>query len=250
MTQIKSTKTASVAGKNGFSLISDAKFREIYEALLRCRILDEKLRAHRDYERWPGREAGTAGVITCLQAGDSVTPTSRSVLAEYLLGKNRAVSRDSSPDANLAAATGEALRHKLEKKRTIAVVFTNTGEPKRMRDIFASADSLALPILYAIEGGGMSADIAGSIPVIRVDGLDTVGVYRVAHESITRAREGGGPTIIEYAEWLSGDDSQDSLVRLEAYLSHKKLFRRDWKARLTKKYGEALSVTPRKNGLC
>jgi Dehydrogenase E1 component len=250
MTGIKTTQAARVAGKNGFSLISDEKFRELYSALLQCKMLDSRLRAGKSYERWAGREACTAGVIACLRSGDSVTLTSRGLLAGYLQNDSLMPTRGmtSSSTAPLAAATGDALRHRLEKLGNVAVIFAGAGDPDRMREIFAIAAGQSLPVLYVLESGAPLEEICGSLPVIRVDGSDAVAVYRVAHESISRAREGGGPTIIECALWPGEDRAQDSLAKLERCLSGKKLFRQDWKLRLEKKYGKILDEAVKASG--
>lgn len=241
MTRINTNQAASVAGKNGFSLISDAKFRELYAVLLQCSMLDEQLGRTAGYKRWTGREAGTAGVVACLRSGDSVTTTPNGVLARHLHHHQSALTPQSTPLAHLAAATGQALRHKLEKNRSIAVVFTGAGEPDRMREIFAAAAKQSLPVVYALEDNDSLAEVSGNIPVIRVDGSDTVAVYRVAHESVFRAREGGGPTIIACAEW-PGDSERDPLAKLEQYLSRKNLFRARWKQALEKKYARTLDA--------
>ncbi|MGC2160371.1 MAG: thiamine pyrophosphate-dependent enzyme [Silvibacterium sp.] len=251
MTGIKTTQAARVAGKNGFSLISDETFRELYAALLQCRMLDERLQAGKSYERWTGREAGTAGVAACLRAGDSVTPSPRGLLAGYLQNGSLVPMRGAalSAMAHLTAATEEGLRHKREKLGHIAVVFASTCALDRMRKIFAAAARQSLPLLYVLEGSVLPADICGSLPVIRVEGSDAVAVYRVAHESIMRARGGGGPTIVDCAAWLGDGTHLDSLAKLERYLTGKKLFRQDWKQRLAKKYGKTLDVAVKSAGM-
>ena len=251
MTGIKTTQPARVAGKNGFSLISDEKFRELYGALLQCRMLDDRLPARPAYERWAGREAGTAGVIACLRPGDSVTPAPRSVLASYLQNASLPLRRLALPTAiePVAVATGEALRHKLENLGNIAVVFASADEADRAYDVFSTAAGSSLPVLYVLEGNAPLKEVRGNPPVIRVDGSDAVAVYRVAHESIARARGGGGPTIIECAAWPSGVEPQDPLAKLEHYLADKKLFRQAWKHRLEKKYSKALGEAVTAAGL-
>ena len=244
----KTTHAARIAGKNGFSLISDDKFREVYAALLKCSLLDAQLRARAGYASagyvsWTGCRAGTAGVASCLRAGDSVTPTSRGALAGYLHhGKLdlRAGDPASGAASDLTTATGEALRHKLEKRGSVAVVFTGIAEPEVMRTVFTTAAQLSLPVLYVLEGGTPAPEVCANIPVMRVDAADTVAAYRVACESVLRAREGGGPTIIECAPW-PGDQEADPLAKLENFLAAKKLFRRDWKRRLEKKFGHAIA---------
>ncbi|MGC1360996.1 MAG: thiamine pyrophosphate-dependent enzyme, partial [Silvibacterium sp.] len=249
MTGNKTTQAARVAGKNGFSLISDGTFRELYAALLQCKMLDERLQTTDGYEGWAGREASTAGVITCLQSGDSVTPTPRGQLANYLQNASLTPRRAaSSAMTHLAIATGDALRHKLEGLGNIAVVFANTSACNLARDAFAAATEFCLPVLYVLEGSAPAAEICGDIPVIRVDGSDAIAVYRVAHESIARARDGGGPTVMECAAWPGDSQLQDPLAKLEHYLAGKKLFRQDWKQRLEKKYSEALDEAAKTAG--
>jgi TPP-dependent pyruvate/acetoin dehydrogenase alpha subunit len=251
MTGKKSTHVAQVAGKNGFSLISDEKFRELYAALLQCTMLDDRLQSTSGYERWTGREAGTAGVVACLRSGDSVTPTPRGILAGYLQNDSLMPAQGMVRTVveQISAATGDALRHKLEKLANVTVVFTAACEMNQTDQIFATAGTQSLPVLYVLEGGTSLADVWAGLPVIRVDGSDAVAVYRVAHESIRRARDGGGPTIMECAMWSGHDEPQNSLTKLETYLTGKKLFRSDWKRRLEEKYGKSLNAAVRAAGM-
>jgi hypothetical protein len=240
----KTTSAATVAGKNGLSLISDAQFREMYAALLQCSLLDVRLHLYPGHEAWTGRLAGTAGVVACLRTGDTVTPTPRGAMAGYLHhGPDRLQFRKSPQPASsmLTVATGDALRHKLEKRGEVTVVFAPGSHADRMQNAFQAAAQQTLPALYVLEGDVPPAEVFGSIPVIRVDAADTVAVYRVAHESICRARDGGGPTIMECAPWPSKDEGEDPLTKLEHYLAAKKLFRRDWKQRLVQKYERAIA---------
>jgi TPP-dependent pyruvate/acetoin dehydrogenase alpha subunit len=241
MTGDTTAHSARVAGKKGFSLISDEKFRELYAALLLCIVLDERLPASSGYKRWTGREAASAGVVACLHAGDSVTATARGVLAGYLHNGSLFPARGAGAASRtgLAAATGDALRHKVENMGNVAVLFADEGEPGRMRETLARAAAQSLPVFYILNSGGRLAEVCGNVPVIRVDGSDAVAVYRVAHESITRARHGGGPTIMECAAWPD-DRAPDPLLKLERYLAGRKLFTNHWKRRLERKYAESL----------
>ena len=57
-----------------------------------------------------------------------------------------------------------------------------------------------LPVLFVHQTSDLSetsrAQVCG-VPIIPVDGGDVVAVYRVATESITHARKGNGPTLID-----------------------------------------------------
>lgn len=245
MDRIKSAESARIAGKKGFSLITDEKFKELYALLLQCEMLDERLLYGSTCERWPGREATTAGVAACLRGGDSITPTTRGVLARYLQhgAINLQASGAGRPIEDLATATGDALRQKLEKLGNVTVVYTSMSIPERASEIFAVAAELELPVVYVIDGGLPPDESRGAIPpVIRVDGADAVAVYRVAYESIHRAREGGGPTIIECTAWPLEDEAADPLVKLEQYLTGKRLFRKDWKKRLEQRYRNTIAA--------
>jgi len=230
--------SARVAGKNGFSLITDDTFRELYAALLKCRMLDERLRTSTSYEQWAGREAASAGVVTCLRPGDSVALTPCGLLAGYLLknaiahGHNAAI----APAAQLAPAIADASRHGFEGLGNISVMFAKASEAGRLRDTFASTATQCLPVLYVLDGSAPFVKMYGTVPVIRVDSCDAVAVYRVAHESIARARDGGGPTIIECVAWDANGEPQDPLKKLEQYLAGKRLFKQNWKQDLQKKY--------------
>jgi len=240
MTATKSNRPPSVAGKKGFSLISDEKFRQLYAALLQCRMLDARLSATPGYDAWLGREASSAAVSCCLRRADSVITTPRATLAQYLhTGSLTSSPYAPGPAAHFAAATEAALRHKIERRGGLAVLFTRLAKPASMREAFASAAKQPLPVLYILEGAAPSAEVSSGIPVIRVDACDTVAFYRVAYESILRARDGVGPTILECAAW-PGDPEPDPLLKLERYLAAKKLFRPHWKRQLEKKFSTAL----------
>jgi hypothetical protein len=236
----QSTHVLSVSGKGRSPLISEEKFHQLYSALLQCTILDRQLQANSGYTRWSGREAATAGVVSCLRSGDSVTPTSHGMLAVHLrrpavvpINKADVATRRRTTEEQLAEAAGNALRHKLEKHGRIVVVFVAAAEPDRLRDIFKTAAKDLLPFFCIVD---RSAQLKG-IPAIRVDASDAVAVYRVAHESIRRAREGGGPTIMECGEWPEANGSMDPLEKLERYLIEKKIFRADWRRRVEQKNG-------------
>jgi TPP-dependent pyruvate/acetoin dehydrogenase alpha subunit len=243
MTATKPNRPPSVAGKKGFSLISDEKFRQLYAALLQCRMLDTRLSATPGYDCWSGREAASAAVSCCLRRSDTVISTPRAALACYLhTGLLSASPSAPEPVTHFTAATEVALRHKAEKRGGLAVLFTGLAKPASMREAFAAAAKQSLPVLYIVEGPTPSVEISSGIPAIRVDASDAVALYRVAYESITRARDAGGPTILECAAWPS-DPEPNPLLKLERYLAAKKLFRPHWKHSLEKKYAAVIADT-------
>ena len=236
----QTTHALSVSGRRRFPLISDEKFRQIYSALVQCKVLDQQLRPNSQYERWSGCEAATAGVVACLRSGDSVTPTPHGMLAVHLkrpaviaIDRTDVANTRRTAEERLAEAADNALRHKLERRGRVAVIFVSAAESDRLCDAFKTAARDLLPLFCVAD----SVVRLTGIPVIRVDGSDAVAVYRVAHESIRRAREGGGPTMMECAEWPNENGSLGPLEKLEHYLIHKKIFRTDWRKQLEEMYG-------------
>lgn len=241
MTGKNTIQSADITGKHGVSLIGKEKFRELYSALLQCRVVDDLLHEDSRYQRWTGHEACTAGISVCLRSGDSVTPTPHGLLAGYLQNGALASSFIANPDPieHFTAAARDAQSLHLQANGSASIVFARAGSPEQMRRSFAEAARDSLPLLYIFEENPALANACGSIPIIRVDACDAVAAYRVAHESIARAREGSGPTIIECVAWQRSGKSQDPLNKLELYLAGKNIFRRSWKRRLKQQYRAA-----------
>jgi TPP-dependent pyruvate/acetoin dehydrogenase alpha subunit len=62
-------------------------------------------------------------------------------------------------------------------------------------------------------------------PGIIVDGQDVVAVWRAAQESIHRARQGSGPTLID----CRTDASRDPLAYMEHYMRKRNVWDVGWK---------------------
>ena len=117
--------------------------------------------------------------------------------------------------AQLNIGTGVALALKMKKKDDVVVAFS--GEGSTSLGFWHEAVNFAgvhnLPIVYVIQNNLWAESVNVSLqtkvqdlsvkaqaygfPGITVDGNDAVAVYRVATEAINRARNGGGPTLIE-----------------------------------------------------
>lgn len=114
----------------------------------------------------------------------------------------------------IGLAVGAALAAQLDGKGRVAVAFF--GDGAAAQGVLAEALNIAalwkLPLLLLCENNGYSefsptqSVIAGSIaergvpfgvPSLAVDGNDVVAVWEAAHEAVERARNGGGPTLIE-----------------------------------------------------
>jgi pyruvate dehydrogenase E1 component alpha subunit len=160
--------------------------------------------------------------------------------------------------ANTAAqfniACGVALANKMTKNGRIAVAFCEAGVNTREAwcESLAFAGLNGLPILFVCQSvtsaeparpeaqsaveDVVAGALACNVPAITVDGEDVVAVYRVACESIARARQGRGPTLIHCAAFrlhgqggidpkrTRGPKHDDPIQKMETYLDRKGLF--------------------------
>ncbi|MGH3012544.1 MAG: thiamine pyrophosphate-dependent dehydrogenase E1 component subunit alpha [Gaiellaceae bacterium] len=117
---------------------------------------------------------------------------------------------------SIGAGTGAALAAQLLEDGTVAVAFFGDGAVNQayFHECLNLAAVRRLPIVYVCEnnlygewtamervtaGGRITprADAYG-IPASDVDGNDVLAVREAAQEAVTRAREGGGPTFLEF----------------------------------------------------
>jgi TPP-dependent pyruvate/acetoin dehydrogenase alpha subunit len=116
---------------------------------------------------------------------------------------------------SIAAATGAALASRIKADGTVAVAFFGDGAANQayFHECLNFASVMALPAVYVCENnlygewtrmetvtaGGSIAARAGAydLPGNDVDGNDLVAVLDAAADAVSRARGGGGPTLIE-----------------------------------------------------
>lgn len=189
------SKTAATAGppadKEGFSLISNDKLMQLYSTMLKCRMLEERIRtlfkpgkATGSRSCDVGREAGIVGVVIDLGCEDAISPPPRDFIASYVKGApldaifsrlrsyaahpGRGLSSSSEvgyPSANvlpsppktaarLNIASGIAMLNKAHKNNKIAVVICD-GEGPTRQGSWHQALSIAgvndLPILFVCQ---------------------------------------------------------------------------------------------------
>ena len=112
-------------------------------------------------------------------------------------------------------ATGAGLAFKKQKRDNVAVAFL--GEGAANIGAFHESINLAalwkLPVVYVVEDNLYAISVpktastsvksnaergaAYGIPGVVVDGMDVMAMYEAAGEAVARARQGGGPSIIE-----------------------------------------------------
>ena len=142
-------------------------------------------------------------------------------------------------------ATGLALAHRLEKKRNVVVALGIEGSAAsdRWREAMRFAGTHKLPVIYVLKSRSafefgpdrktpgledlsfMTRD--GGFPAIVVDSNDAVAVRRAAYESIHRARNGAGPTLIECDTKFAR--SVDPLAHMEHYMKKRGAWDDEWR---------------------
>jgi len=265
-TKLKARSAAAdVAGKNGHSLISDEKFRQLYTALVKYELLEQHLGSS------PADAAGAVGITLDLERQDTVVLSLRTYAANLIKGvpvrallDHRNTSRNSGPFIHSAVnaltpgapspvtqaglATGAALTNKIAKNRNIAVAFLEGGAAAitECREAVELASANKLPVIYVIHDtpdrklDNAVAEAAEMVPAVTVDAHDVVAVYRVAQESIARARD-GDPSLIVCVPCRLNGASESALINMERYLTGKKLFRNRWKDQAIAEFNRDLS---------
>ncbi len=262
---------ASLPVQDGFSLISNDKLLALYAAMLKCRMLSERLRIlftqndlFGNVYLGTGREAVTVGVATDLLPEDTIVSAPLDFLASFIKGVPLAqiftslytcsVSPGKAHPApagpNIATAT--ALANKTDKNNKIAVAFSGDGLAS-WHDAMQVAGARELPMIFVCQTSfqteplNMNAQAGGAeelplhaqdygFPAIPVDGNDVVAVYRVAIESIAHARRSHVPTLIECKRWNAGDP----ILNMESYLIGKGLFTEEFKRQVSTGFSKEL----------
>ena len=178
--------------------------------------------------------------------------------------------------AQLNIGTGIALANKMKKNDNIVVAFSGDGSTSlgfwhealnfagvhNLPILFVCqnnlwAESVPLRLQTKVEDISLKAQGYG-FPGITVDGNDVVAMYRVAYEAIQRARNGGGPTLIEAktyrwyghssidsAKYRSPEEveawkAKDPIAAMERYLAQRTLFTPEWKQQIVESFGKKL----------
>lgn len=212
-------------------LLPQNRLRELHALMQRVRTMDRR-------RSKSAREALLAATLIHLSAGDLVSGiagdrTLRELAPESKAGEH---AHDLPQSLRIPLCAGAARGMQTAGTDRIALAFVEAGTTEP-----AWADGLRwayrdrLPFLLVVADSGRTrasrtatpllwpalTRLAASIhlPHFPVDGEDAVAVYRVAQETLERARSGGGPSVI----WamLSSErlaPRQQPLKRLEAYM--------------------------------
>ena len=260
------TKSTPTPSGNGSAPSNRDALRKLYLSLLKSRLVQEAVQRGvraSAYDFAIGHEAIVAGATADLEAQDTITARPRDLAAllakglplKSLLASDNDVERHvcgapapasfvSLPEDPFHLGTGIALAHKLENRRRIVMAFgaPQASLPESWHTAMKFAGVHKLPVVYVISSEAASAP--GHLPHLEeisfmardcgfpgvvVDAQDVVAVWRVGQESILRARNGGGPTLID----CRTDPARDPLAHLEHYMRKRNAWDEDWKQQLT-----------------
>jgi TPP-dependent pyruvate/acetoin dehydrogenase alpha subunit len=249
--------SAAANGKNGHSLISDAKFRRLYELALKLHLAGERTgeRTGNGLVWLRGREAVFAGVAADLRDGDVVVAEYTSSVEEIARGHVPVRVDRRSFEERVIEALSDAVGDRMRKTGRITAVFLDGAGGELFEEARRLANAAKLPVLFVEEqqkargANGKKKQPAFEYPSIPVDTQDVIAMYRVAHESITRARDGGGPTHIVGVRWklaasgqkrgakaAGGNASGDAVEHLEQWLIARGLPVQEWRREIVAEF--------------
>ncbi len=204
--------------------------RALYRALVEVRVLGERLPRK---ERVPlGWEACWAATALDLRAGDLTSDVASAMLPDYVrriaarpgTGSPRkaevlaALSASAKPFAGSAGerlfcAVGAAMALKAAEQQQAALAYVREGElgAADWKRVLQVAGGGNLPLVIVAAGAVEVPPWIRGVPVIPVDASDAVAIYRVAQESLLRARAEGGVAVIECVR--TGDDPVEVMAK-------------------------------------
>lgn len=257
-------KGSEAAANGKFSLITAEKLHALYKNLLKCRMLIRQPGSNGVSGAIRGHEAALVGATIDLGMGDAIwfhehglltglSPDATIIdmlsgngnrLAGAVQGTKAANRNGASGSSHAHAAIGTALANKTTLNKKVALVFSNDESRAIAGEALHIAAVHSLPMVFVHQADGEStADFRTSerekkpaaatqtpwFPHIAVDRDDVVAIYRVASESISRARLGRGPTLIEclplpVSQARNGRHGHDPIRHMEHYLKARGLF--------------------------
>ena len=201
---VKNGKQEAVqaATTNGAPPISEEKLKQLYSTMLKCRMLEEKARMlfkqgkfAGNYYAAVGQEATEVGCAIDLKPEDTVAPSHRDFIANFIKGTplnlmySQLYARSASPDkgrsspahcgyaplniitpastiaAQLNIGTGVALAYKMQKKPSIAMAFSGDGSTSLgfWHEALNFAGVHNLPIVYVVQNNRWAESVNVSL---------------------------------------------------------------------------------------
>jgi hypothetical protein len=225
----------------------------LYSAMVKYQMLAEltqelALRGNQAQQLAAGREAIVAGVTADLRPDDTFIAAHSAFLSTFIKSSaSRKASRNGhlglalSDDFASAAETAEA--HQSAKNGTVTLALC---ESRVKADLWrkqlqrASRRNLPLIVVRLHEAPAHKASRNGHVPealefgapMIAVDAADVRAIYRVASESIARARLGRGPTLIDCVNFGGELIDADPITAMETVLAKKRILNASLKQKI------------------
>lgn len=245
-----------------------------------------------------GQEAAQIGTVIHLEKNDWFVPSFRETAAEILRGRSLesvllyyngynegTLIPANQRDLPMSVPVGSQILHAVglgwaaKYRRTGEVVMAIFGDGATSEGDFHEALNCAavyqVPVVFICQNNQWAISIplakqtrsrtiaekalAYNLPALRVDGNDILAVYTAAGEAVARARDGGGPTLIECLTYrimmhTTADDpkkyrteeevepwrQRDPLQRFASYLIDKGLLSEGDRQRLEHEVGEEI----------
>ena len=246
---VSSAPGESTPAQDGFSLISNQKLLQLYATMVKCRLLDERIRTECTHLQAAGnvalpargREAAIAGVLMDTLSDDDLVAPPMDLIPLFVQGTPLAklfrILRKARPAPYVTTAEGE---EKDTKKISVVVSGGGDAEQHSWTEALRLASLHRPPTIFLCWKPRKIPAL--DFPIMTVDACDVVAVYRVASESIAHARQGFGPTFIECQHWQGADATRNPLLNMEKYLDRKGLFKRSTKAEITASFRSELDA--------
>lgn len=259
-------RSAAANGKNGHTLISDAKFRQLYALALGLQLRAQHAGANgRPGTILPGREAMLAGVAADLRAGDALAAEYgdwvAATLHEEMPNELSLPVPVSSFADQVIGLVSSAVAERMRKSGRVTTIFLRGGSKDPViEEAQRMAAQARLPILFVEDAAaaqtspvrqkrGKASPPSPEMPSIPVDSQDVIAIYRVAHESIARAREDSGPTRIVCLDWQASAGvrkaPQPAVENLERWLAARGLPLQQWRQEILSRLASEASAKDR-----
>jgi TPP-dependent pyruvate/acetoin dehydrogenase alpha subunit len=250
---VTSAPAESTSAQDGFSLISNQKLLQLYATMVKCRLLEERIRIERKRLQASGnvalpprgREAGIAGVLMDTLSDDDLVTPPMDLISLFVQGMPLAKLFGFLRKGRPIPIASAVFSNEAKDEKRIRVVVSGGGdaEQRSWTEALRHASLHRPPTIFLCWKPRKTP--APDFPVMTVDACDVVAVYRVASESIAHARQGFGPTLIECQHWQRADATRNPLLNMEKYLDRKRLFNRATKAEITASFRSELDAAVR-----
>ena len=250
-------------------LMPHAKLRQIYLAMLQARLLAKHL--GKSSKSSIGLEACLASTSADLAPADLVSDTAAGKVTDFLRGasigtllgkpatrkglladcgkasrlppiatvRERLWASVGAAQAVKAAGVSAKAAGSEATQQAVVIAYLHPAEAPKplLREVLACAAAQDLPLIFVLmpgeaAGGICVLSLKSGVPGIAVDGADAVAIYRVAQESVGRARAGGGTALIECVPFVLAGNGKprkvDAIPALQDYLLRRGVCTQAW----------------------